>query len=812
MRSPLNTLDGVTAADRSVVGGKAYNCARLKQAGFPVPDGFVIAADAGDDQIAGLADHPWLAGIPSGQLFAVRSSGLAEDSAADSFAGIHETFLNVDRAGLVDAVRRCRDSARSEPARAYRAARRVADGDAGIAVLVQCMVAAVRSGVTFTINPVTGADELVIEWVDGLGEALVSGRVTPDEQRLPKSDPSELAKLAVRIEAFYAAPQDIEWCFDGRQYWIVQSRPVTARAGAPAAPVESAPARDLEWTRANLAEVLPEQLSPQALDVYCDLLNRGQQVFFGRFLAPESELGPVIKPFNGRLYFNLSQLRHVAMVAGVNFADSLRSLGHPEAIHPDDETAAKRPLIAMVRALPDAARLATNALRLKHVFHGHEALSRDALARFTSVDPAALSDAEIWKKIREWREGADDAIPAVLAMTSVQFREDAIRKICRRIDMPFEELVYPQLAAGERSVSSQQAFDLVALAAVARQDPRAAQYLSSSDGTFADFRRELAGTDFLKKLDAFLATYGHRGPYESDWAIPRLSENPAPVLFAIREQLHAEPQDPAAVAAKQAADAAAAWRAFESHLSWWQKPILRPRTRMLIRQLKQQYLYRERIRFDLTRVVAALRRWHLTLADRFVERGWLKERDDYFLLLFAEVGRAAADPACGPELGAIAARRAAQLAAERHLAMPLFMRESELPSLLRAGAAGDGASADELSGLCVSPGAVEGEVVVLRDPSEFAKMKRGAVLVTTATDPAWTPMFTLASGVVVEVGGMLSHASTIAREYGLPALANVKNATKILRTGDRVRLDASAGVVRRLAAGAALVSVSAGPS
>jgi pyruvate,water dikinase len=91
-------------------------------------------------------------------------------------------------------------------------------------------------------------------------------------------------------------------------------------------------------------------------------------------------------------------------------------------------------------------------------------------------------------------------------------------------------------------------------------------------------------------------------------------------------------------------------------------------------------------------------------------------------------------------------------------------------------------------------------------------MRRGAILVAPATDPSWTPLFTLASGVIVEVGGMLSHASTIAREYGLPALANVKNATKILRTGDRVRLDASAGVVRRLAAGAALVSVSAGPS
>jgi pyruvate,water dikinase len=99
--------------------------------------------------------------------------------------------------------------------------------------------------------------------------------------------------------------------------------------------------------------------------------------------------------------------------------------------------------------------------------------------------------------------------------------------------------------------------------------------------------------------------------------------------------------------------------------------------------------------------------------------------------------------------------------------------------------------------LCVSPGSVEAEVVVMRDPSEFAAMTRGAILVAPATDPSWTPLFTLASGVIVEVGGMLSHASTIAREYGLPALANVKHATRILKTGDRVRLEASAGRVIR---------------
>src|SRR5262249_50955119 len=144
----------------------------------------------------------------------------------------------------------------------------------------------------------------------------------------------------------------------------------------------------------------------------------------------------------------------------------------------------------------------------------------------------------------------------------------------------------------------------------------------------------------------------------------------------------------------------------------------------------------------------------------------------------------------------IAARRAADLVAERDLRMPLFMRDGELDALLAADAAPVAESA-VLNGLCTSPGSVEAEVVVMRDPSEFAMMKRGAILVAPATDPSWTPLFTLASGVIVEVGGMLSHASTIAREYGLPALANVKNATRALKTGDRVRLEASAGRVVR---------------
>jgi pyruvate,water dikinase len=399
--------------------------------------------------------------------------------------------------------------------------------------------------------------------------------------------------------------------------------------------------------------------------------------------------------------------------------------------------------------------------------------------------------------IEQWIESAPEAIQPVFVMSGVQTRETAVRKICNRVGFSYDRLVYPQLAAGARSVSTQQAFDLVALATAVRHDTAATVYLLENDGTFADFRAALAGTSFLEKLDRFLDEYGHRGRYESDWALPRMHENPAAVLFAIREQLHARTEDAKAVSDRQTADANAAWRAFEAHLTWRQRWTILPKARALIGRLKKQYVWREQVRSDLTRIVRYMRGYHLTLAERFVERGWLDRRDDYFLLRLDEIVAVIRGVKPGPGLRGIAARRAAELAEQKYLHIPMLMRESELPALVRQTAAAPDGNADVLTGLCVSPGGVDAAVVVMKDPSEFATMKRGAILVAPAIDPSWTPLFTLASGVIVEVGGMLSHASTIAREYGLPALANVKDATRILKTGDRVSLDASGGRVTR---------------
>jgi phosphohistidine swiveling domain-containing protein len=292
--------------------------------------------------------------------------------------------------------------------------------------------------------------------------------------------------------------------------------------------------------------------------------------------------------------------------------------------------------------------------------------------------------------------------------------------------------------------------------------------------------------------------------------LPRYSEDPSPLLQAIRMHLHAGTEPSPANGVDIDGDAATIRAEFEGRMTGIKRWTLLPRARQLLATIKHYYVWREQCRSDMVRVAAVLRRWHLVLADRFVERGWIDKRDDYFFLLLGEIGEAIHETARGSasspraNLRAVVERRRSELERNRRIEMPLLMHESELPRIIaRARQLRDTDIVDddtEMRGTPVSRGAVEADVVVISDPGDFGSMKRGAILVTRATDPSWTPLFTLASGVIVEVGGVLSHASTIAREYGLPALANVKHATRRLRTGDRVVLNATEGFVRKAAA------------
>src|SRR5206468_5040346 len=283
-----------------------------------------------------------------------------------------------------------------------------------------------------------------------------------------------------------------------------------------------------------------------------------------------------------------------------------------------------------------------------------------------SRDLRNLSDQEVWAEERKWGSGVVDAFKVVFILTGVSTYERALQMICRRSGMAYERLLFTYLAAGEKSVSSQQAFDLLRLVEIARREGA-----------------RLDGPRFQSQFKIFLDRYGHRGRYESDVAVPRYIEDPSPLLFAIQSHLQKpDAPDPDEIIERQNVEAAKAWQEFESRLSLWQRVILEPRARWLLRRIKRFYVWRELVRSEVVRVALQLRMLHLELAGRFVDRGWIDGRDDYFYLTLSDVDGVVENRAAGPTLKNIIARRKSEWARLAKLEMPLLMRESQLPAIV----------------------------------------------------------------------------------------------------------------------------------
>jgi pyruvate,water dikinase len=824
----IKPLDQLTPVDLPHVGAKAYNCARLRQAGLPVPDGCAITTGATYNSIPSVSLNEALNRFPETTLFAVRSSAADEDSTHHSFAGIHETKLNVTRDRVAEAIRECLASVRSPRALAYRRTLCLPTDHIKTGVLVQVMIQPIVSGVAFTLNPVTGAtNELVINASWGLGEALVSGLVEPDEFRVRKSDITvlsarigskshsivskngvsslvetkeleqktrtltneqlqELATLLERIEQEYGSPQDVEWCHDGAQFWIVQTRDVTT--------TPQQPLPDIQWTRANVSEVLPDLTSPQALPMINEILDRAMRLFYTDVIAPETELGPMAKGFYGCPYFNLSQFLHINRLIGMSPASLYRQMGHESEIRKEDETPKARTFWETLRVQPAIMRILWNVLSVDKIMRKMLILVEEFVSSSTSRDLEALSDDEVWNIIRiETATLPDFIFPTFPVMAGLAYYRNMVQSICEKVGFPSERFLDTQLAVGEQSISAQQGFELLALANQARGKKQVREYFLTASEGFENYREALSDTNFLIKFETFLQAYGHRGNFESDWALPRYYEDPTPLLSVIRIHVQApNSQTPEEIHTQQEHKATETWHEFERMLTWWQRHIVVPRIKWALKRAKHLRLLRERNRFEHARVTTEYRRWHLVLAERFAERGWIEKPADYFFLELKEVGVVIADANEAVNFKSIINQRKRDYDTWRHLEMPLLMRESELTALMRrATSTIPVSSGTKLRGLNISSGFVEGDVVVITEPAEFVRMKKDAILVAPATNPAWTPLFTLASGIIVEIGGTLSHSSIVAREYGLPALANVKDATKLLKDGDRVRLDAN---------------------
>jgi rifampicin phosphotransferase len=822
------------AADLREAGGKAAGLARLASLGLPVPPAFAVVASFFEEVRSLSPNDPEIESLPArtppamreevdsalealGDAphgYAVRSSTAEEDRAGISFAGVHESFLRLRREDVPAALFRCWASGLSDRAIAYRRRMGLSTEFSAIrmGVVTQVMLRPAVSGVLFTREPGGAGNFLLIEAAEGAagGEsapisvrfprgAAGSGGAAPPGLPLPDPALRRLLDCALRAEAAWGSPLDLEWALEGDRIFLLQARPITRGTEAPAGAPDSAagflPGEDCLWSRANLRELLPELPSV----FFSSLLERVDWQAMHRRAGLKPPRGAMVRVIQGRPYFNLTLIGSMLESLGLSASRFARALGHGSDVLglPEREDHPLRALlrhpILNFRVQRRQARIPRKALEF---FDRAHALSR----RLREEDPARLSDAGLRERLLEMESYNREFLALLMGgfhrVSSKMFAVEALHPGGEGL----EAFVNAVAGAGRRNVSLRQGLDLLHLARRSREEGRVLQYLVEGTDGYRNYELELRGTAFEGAFREYLEEYGHRGLRETDPSMPVYREDPAYLLKAVSVAA-ADPlcPDPEALERRRRDAAAAAWR----HLRRSVRPVERwlPLRRLLLRKavraLREAMALREQIRFEGMRPNAEFREFLREAERRLCQRGLLDAPGDLFLLRMEEVEGALSGRQEGERLPERVLRRRDERKRQEEIAMPNFLRESEIPHLSGRGSMRF-LEEGTFRGLPVGPGRVEGRAVVLEGPHQIDRVRRGDILVAPTLDPSWIPLFTIASGLVVEMGGTLSHGSIIAREYGLPAVVNLPGITRLLQSGDRILLDGSAGLVRRL--------------
>lgn len=784
--------------DPTVVGHKAATLAALAHEGFPVPPGFVLPpgyeVEAFTDAELNRAVDA-LGGFP----VAVRSSGVAEDLEDASFAGQYETFLDVrDVPALRTAVADCRESAHNARVTAYSAARGVdVAASCAVGVLVQRLVDARTAGVAFTIDPLTGREEhAVIECCAGLGEKLVSGHVTPtsltvrlaDAAVVSRTEGTErvildddelaaLTSLLLRVQAARHRPQDVEFAVDTvGMVWLLQSRPITA----------------LSW-RTDLDQHSDADLRDGGVSarvcttLMFSLYRNAFQYSMTRFWSGIRLLDPAAEPdwmttHYGRVYWNVSAVKRCYdPIPGYDEEHFDRDLGVNKEYGPEGPRRTPFSPATVLRALP-----VLRALGGLYASHLEEVR---AFADLWPAQSARWSD-----RVARFPQTPDPEFAADLV--------DCLLTFHARTERTYFTTIYVNTSVQSDLKSAVSSLDAATGATTPVIDLMGGlaevSHMALQHGIVALHRVAVEhgteSTEFDAALDRFLVEHGFHADRELDLTCPRWSEEPDRVRHMIRSMIDSgsTPADPGLARAEQR-------RRHDEALADVRRrvvadPIRRVRyssiLRTHVRRMRRYLLAREEMRDYSSRCYAIVRAYVLEAGRRLHAAGEVDRPDDVFHLTLHELADLVTARTPGAGLRAAISYRREMYAGYRDLVPPHELGSGIDQDVLSARGA-DGA----LSGLGCSAGVIEGTARVLSDLDQTHLLRPGDVLVTTFTDPGWTPALGLVDGVVTEVGGMLSHAAVIAREYGIPAVLNVAGATRHIRSGQRLRVDGRAGTV-----------------
>ncbi len=763
---------------------------------------------------------------PEIDSFAVRSSAIDEDQHDHTFAGVHLTELGVPRILLPVSISRCWASALSDAATKYRLMHGMSIQGIRIAVIIQQMLHPFSSGVGFTINPLSGSrDEFIIEASWGLGEAVVRGDVRPYSYTLAnrppdyplleqqagsmepppealaqgKNDPlspddlTELVRQLEQIQALMGEPQDVEWAKQGDKIHLLQSRPV-------AVAVQKEPAVDQEWTRGNHLEFLPELPSP----LFRSIFEQGQACatpFFESLNLDFKPLGPYIKFILGRPYLNLSMFKKIISQLGINPSTVSYTIGHTEnglatenKLSVDWETAwQKRATYWAIfrRVQQSASDLQT-----------YQKLVEQLTANLDSANTAtSIMDLQIELRLHEKLYSEFFKVNLGISIGISTLTAVSSRLIASLTDNPAAAISTLALQDVE-TVDSKLKQALLKLTAESYHDEVVKNYFAHAPADFADYAPQLAYTKFGHGFANLLMEYRQRGTYEADPAWPRYVDVPTLLLLTVQKHLQSDhPPHETASGKIVFGNELATWNEVVNPKRLFDRlfPLRRILVRPLISYLRQLLYLRDQLNDARAKAMTACRHWDLQLGQQWAQREWLPQAEDIFWLTIDEIERTLlTENNIGITLSSIIQARKETYQGYAELNVPFSLWESQIPAVQFGLNSIDEANADVIVGLPISPGQTQGTVLVLNNPSDFRKIADNIILVAPSTNPAWLPLLDLVSGLIVEMGGLLSHGSVIAREYGLPAVANIPQATKRFHTGDTVLVDGSTGVVQIL--------------
>jgi phosphoenolpyruvate synthase/pyruvate phosphate dikinase len=802
----LERLSHLSPDDRGTIAALSAEMRRAIE-GLPIPDDLSAAIGR---ELAALGEH---------SACAVRSSATAEDSPTASFAGQQDTYLNVvGLSAILEHVSRCWASLFTERAVTYRLRNAFAHRDANMAVVVQSMVFPQVSGILFTADPISGNRKLAcVEAIFGLGEALVSGLVNADvyqvrgdaivtkkigdKQRACYASPAggtheqalaperraqpaltdaeivRLTRLGRTIEAHFGRPQDIEWCLLDDAFHIVQSRPITTLFPVPAI----GDAENHVYISAGHQQMMTDAMKPLGLSLF-KLTTR----------APMHEAG-------GRLFVDVTR----ALASPASRAGLLAVIEKSEPLILD----ALQTVLArgdFVPSLPDAvpggpppagapAPLETDAAVVSALIAKNQA----SIARLKR-DIQGKSGSEL----------LDFILTDLKELQRILFDPESHRVVMAAheatwwLNERLETWLGEKNASGAltqsvpNNVTSEMGLALLHVADAIRPYPEVVAFLQHAEHEhFSDELTTLpGGANARAAIQGYLDEYGMRCVGEIDITRPRWSEDPRAILPILLG--HVKNFEPGAGARRFEQGRAEAQKKEQELLErlralpeGTQKA---EETKRMIDRLRTFIGYREYPKYGMISRYLVYKRALMQEAERLVQAGVLRAKEDVFYLTFEELHDVTRTNRVDD---ALIRERKDAFRWHQTLTPPRVLTSDG------EGIAGtyrrDDLPANALVGSGVSAGTVEGRARVVLDASK-AELEAGDILVTAYTDPSWTPLFVAIRGLVTEVGGLMTHGAVIAREYGLPAVVSVENATRRIRDGQRIRVHGSDGFVEIL--------------